>query len=295
MNTNSSTGFQNLNCPMQDLMLNVEVIEARKLPKMDLIGKADPYCYVWLSSRPTNRKKTKTVKKTYTPVWNESYSFPVQDMAVDVLKVQMYDWDRTSKDDPISTLDVELKTLKIGEVKDEWFDMTPVKHVKKGGQIKLKLHLAPLSEPAFGRRSTGSLEAMVPLAAEEQDAAGRTPSQTDYPAPMQQAAPGQYLGPPPASYQPQSPQYPPHGYLQPPSSEYAPTAQQQPYAPPAQQQPYAQQPQAGFAQAPGQAPGYYMPPGNMPPPGSAPGQPMQRPAHGGMMQSPLYSQMFPRG
>ena len=271
-------------------MLNVEVIEAKKLPKMDIIGKADPYCYLWLSSRPTNRKKTKTVKKTYTPVWNESYSFPVQDVAADVLKIQMYDWDRTSKDDPISTLDIELKNLKIGEVKDEWFDMTPVKHVKKGGQIKLKLHLAPLSEPAFGRRSTGSLDAMVPQLAEPQD----TPSQTcssGYPG---APAPGQYLGPPPATYQPQHPmafqqQYPPHGYLQPPSSEFSPQVQQQQY--PQQQYPqqYAQQPQ------PGQGPAYYAPPGSMPAAGPAPVQPMQRPAHGGMMQSPLYSQMFPRG
>ena len=143
-------------------MLNVEVIEARDLPKIGLVGKTHPYCYVWISSRPTHKKKTRTIKKTFAPVWNEFFALPLQDRNLDFFKVQLFNHDRVGKDTMISSLDVQLSSLNVGEIKDDWFDLTPAKSGKDGGQIKLRLHIAPLTEPPFNKRSRNSIEAAAP-------------------------------------------------------------------------------------------------------------------------------------
>eukprot|EP00741_Cyanophora_paradoxa_P015630 tig00020903_g15087.t1 len=48
------------------------IIEARDLPVMDLNGKSDPFITVQFGSE---MKKTKTIRKTLNPTWNESLTF----------------------------------------------------------------------------------------------------------------------------------------------------------------------------------------------------------------------------
>ena len=123
------------------MQLHVRVVEATDVPKMDFFGKADPYCLLQLSSSSTVRK-TKVCETTYSPVWNEEFHFPVTNQATDVLHILMKDRDRGCADDPISQIEIPLATLAQGNVIDKWYDMKPVKGVKKGGRLRLVLHLA---------------------------------------------------------------------------------------------------------------------------------------------------------
>lgn len=88
----------------------VDIIEARNLPKMDVIGSCDPYCKVWLSTRPTFVQQTKIVKQSKVPVWNESFSFSFEasSLSVATLNIDVFDWDRVSSDDLISNLSISL-------------------------------------------------------------------------------------------------------------------------------------------------------------------------------------------
>ena len=52
-------------------------------------------------------------------------------------------------DDPISKMEISLATLVIGNVYDKWYDMDPFKGVKKGGRIRLVLHLAAATAIPF--------------------------------------------------------------------------------------------------------------------------------------------------
>lgn len=130
------------------MKLHVRVVEATDVPKMDLFGKADPYCC--LTCGTTNViQKTKVCSNTYNPVWNQEFHFDVTSQATDMLYVSMKDRDRGMSDDPISKKSIPLNTLVIGNVYDKWHDMEPYKGVKKGGRLRLVLHLASSSAIPF--------------------------------------------------------------------------------------------------------------------------------------------------
>jgi len=73
--TTSSTG------PMMDSnssasrtqSFKVTVVSARGLRAADMNGKSDPYCICDVPGFPSARAKTKTIKKTLNPEWNETF------------------------------------------------------------------------------------------------------------------------------------------------------------------------------------------------------------------------------
>nr|XP_018917133.1 PREDICTED: protein unc-13 homolog 4B isoform X1 [Bemisia tabaci] len=92
-----------------NILLNVEVIEAKELSSKDANGLSDPFCTLFLSSAPTHRYNTSVKGQTLTPVWEEHFSLPVQNPADDILCVEVWDFD------PAET--VREKFTKISEVK----------------------------------------------------------------------------------------------------------------------------------------------------------------------------------
>lgn len=128
--------------------LHVRVVEATNLPKMDLFGKADPYVIIqYNNDRALHR--TKIIQKTYKPVWNEDFHFPVVEMSDDTIRFFIKDHDAGKSDDPISQLTIIVKTLSINSVLDKWYDCTPVKGVKKGGRLRLITHIGPTGGVPF--------------------------------------------------------------------------------------------------------------------------------------------------
>lgn len=127
--------------------LHVRCVEAKDVPKMDFIGKSDPYLSLKLSS--SNQVwKTSYKKNTYTPNWNQEFHLPLTAGMDDILTVTMYDKDLI-KDDIISHCQIHISELQVGKVTDEWFYMTPEKGVKKGGKVRLFLLLTePGNEPS---------------------------------------------------------------------------------------------------------------------------------------------------
>lgn len=125
-------------------VLNLRVVEAKDIDKMDTIGKTDAYCEITFSG--SQMKKTEVKKNTLTPVWNETFSFPVLDMN-GKLDILMKDKD-VLKDDKMANLQISLNALKLGDVVDQWFPMTPIK-AKKGGELHLILHLADKDDQPF--------------------------------------------------------------------------------------------------------------------------------------------------
>lgn len=132
----------------ENLRLNIEIIEARDLPKMDLIGKVDPYCEIFLSSDPEGKKRTKTIKKNYNPVWNEVFYFMIRNMA-DTIVINLYDYDLFKHDDSISSIRIPLTDIPRGKIIDTWYSCCPVKGVKKGGSIHFKVHITREGQVPF--------------------------------------------------------------------------------------------------------------------------------------------------
>ncbi|OHS93774.1 hypothetical protein TRFO_11575 [Tritrichomonas foetus] len=130
------------------MKLHVKVVEANDLPKMDLIGKVDPYCILQMG---TSKKyeKTRVINSNYNPVWNETFSFTVGEQLSDLLHILVKDHDTIAKDEAISKLMIKLSDLPFGIVTENLYNLMPVGNVKKGGKIRLVLHLCKETDTPF--------------------------------------------------------------------------------------------------------------------------------------------------
>lgn len=75
-------------------ILHVKVVRAMNLLKMDLLGASDPYVKLNLTGERLAGRKTEVKWKTLNPEWNENFKFAVKDLSSQILKLQVYDWDK---------------------------------------------------------------------------------------------------------------------------------------------------------------------------------------------------------
>ncbi|XP_020584291.1 C2 and GRAM domain-containing protein At1g03370-like [Phalaenopsis equestris] len=134
------------------MRLYVQVIEARGLPAMDLNGLSDPYVRLQLGKQ---RAKTKVVKKSLNPLWDEEFSFRVGDLREELI-VSVLDEDKYFSDDflgqvklPLSKV-LDADNLSLGSV---WYQLQPRSKKSKNqecGEIHLTLSLSHINSLSDG-------------------------------------------------------------------------------------------------------------------------------------------------
>lgn len=116
--------------------LRVDVIDAKDLPSADRNGKSDPYCKFDLNG--VEVYKTKVIKKTLTPTWNESFEVDVPSRTGADMVVNIYDYDFADKPDFLGSASINLEAL-------DPFKATESQYILDGksGSVRIRLLFRP--------------------------------------------------------------------------------------------------------------------------------------------------------
>ncbi|XP_015720063.1 cytosolic phospholipase A2 epsilon-like [Coturnix japonica] len=71
----------------------------RNLQRVDALSQADCYVSLWLPTASIEKCRTKTVRNSNDPVWNETFYFRIQSKVKNVLELTVYDEDFATPDD----------------------------------------------------------------------------------------------------------------------------------------------------------------------------------------------------
>ncbi|KAJ3426304.1 c2 domain-containing protein [Anaeramoeba flamelloides] len=139
--------------------LYIRIVSAEGLHGADLGGKSDPFCRLSINGKeiPDKIKKkgkifdgeTKIIKKTVSPVWNETFVLYVTpgNENSDHLLIQIFDHDKLSKNDSLGGVKIPLSDLLSGQPVSGAYKVVPLKKEKAKGKIHLKLHYCPIGVP----------------------------------------------------------------------------------------------------------------------------------------------------
>uniref|UniRef100_A0A096LTG8 Extended synaptotagmin 2 n=1 Tax=Poecilia formosa TaxID=48698 RepID=A0A096LTG8_POEFO len=130
-----ATELARIRFPIPEALVRIHFIEAQNLLGKDrflgIKGKSDPYGLIRLG---TKEIKSKTIKETVNPRWNEVHEFLMYDNTAKMMEIELFDED-PDEDDRLGNVMIDLAELKKEQRVEEWFDL------EDGGRGKLHLKM----------------------------------------------------------------------------------------------------------------------------------------------------------
>uniref|UniRef100_A0A671RRC2 Phospholipase A2 n=1 Tax=Sinocyclocheilus anshuiensis TaxID=1608454 RepID=A0A671RRC2_9TELE len=101
--------------------LNVRVLQGKFSRTYDLLSKCDCYVVLKLPTACACCHRTKTVKNSDAPKWNETFRFRVHSGVKNILEFHIFDADKLTKDDYCSTILFDISNLTPGQKQTKCF------------------------------------------------------------------------------------------------------------------------------------------------------------------------------
>ncbi|XP_029284371.1 synaptotagmin-7b [Cottoperca gobio] len=112
----------------QDSTLTVKILKGQDLPAKDFSGTSDPFVKLYLLPDKKHKLETKVKRKNLNPHWNETFlfeGFPYDKVVQRTLYLQVLDYDRFSRNDPIGEVSIPLNKLDLANMQTFWKELTP--------------------------------------------------------------------------------------------------------------------------------------------------------------------------
>ncbi|ESO06379.1 synaptotagmin 7e, partial [Helobdella robusta] len=127
--------------------LTLRIIRATDLVAKDFSGTSDPYVKIMLLPDKKRKLMTNVKRKNLNPRWNEVFAFegfPYAKLMNKTLYLQVLDYDRFSRDDPIGEVCIPLSDFDLSSGQTVWKNLQPCKsHMGKLGEIYVGLCYHP--------------------------------------------------------------------------------------------------------------------------------------------------------
>lgn len=111
--------FFSLHYNSEDMILTLRIQKAVGLPAKDFSGTSDPFVKILLLPDKKHKLETRIKRKNLNPVWNEVFTFegfPHNKLMGRTLYMQVLDYDRFSRNDPIGEVEIPLGELQLGTI-----------------------------------------------------------------------------------------------------------------------------------------------------------------------------------
>uniref|UniRef100_A0A8C6P6W5 Synaptotagmin-7 n=1 Tax=Nothobranchius furzeri TaxID=105023 RepID=A0A8C6P6W5_NOTFU len=112
----------------QDSTLTVKILKGQDLPAKDFSGTSDPFVKIYLLPDKKHKLETKVKRKNLNPHWNETFlfeGFPYEKVVQRTLYLQVLDYDRFSRNDPIGEVSIPLNKLDLANMQTFWKELKP--------------------------------------------------------------------------------------------------------------------------------------------------------------------------
>uniref|UniRef100_G1N011 Synaptotagmin-7 n=1 Tax=Meleagris gallopavo TaxID=9103 RepID=G1N011_MELGA len=116
----------------QESTLTVKIMKAQELPAKDFSGTSDPFVKIYLLPDKKHKLETKVKRKNLNPHWNETFlfeGFPYEKVVQRVLYLQVLDYDRFSRNDPIGEVSIPLNKVDLTQMQTFWKDLKPCREL----------------------------------------------------------------------------------------------------------------------------------------------------------------------
>ncbi|NXT48227.1 PA24E phospholipase, partial [Pluvianellus socialis] len=86
---------------------------------------SDCYVTLWLPTASTEKVRTRTIRNSKNPVWNEAFCYKIDRRVKNVLELKVCDEDTITRDDELCTVLFDIDKLTVGRTVRVKFQLNP--------------------------------------------------------------------------------------------------------------------------------------------------------------------------